>query len=184
MSLTPITSSGFVAEQGLDVILRLHRRRDHVGEVILALRVVPTEPEKPLAQAAGRRRHEPGIHLPGGELFGVRILVLDDGPDLAAGIAHDAPIAGGILEIDREHRERAAGRELDELLEARGSDQGHVPVEHEYRMFVGDQGHGLHHRMSRAELLGLQHPVDVLVLERFLDLRRRRNRRRRRYWRG
>ncbi len=100
-------------------------------------------------------------------LFGVLDPVLDDGSELTAGIAHDAPVAGGILEIDREHRKRAPGCELDELPEARGSDQGHVPIEHEYRMFVGDQRHGLHHGVSGAELLGLQHPVDVLVLERF-----------------
>jgi hypothetical protein len=37
-------------------------------------------------------------------------------------------------------------------------------------MIVGDHRHGLHDRMAGTQLLGLQHPVDALVLERGLDL--------------
>ena len=161
---------GMRGEHGLDAILGLHGQCDDIGEVVLALGVVSPEAQKPRAQPAGRRRHEPGIHLAGGELRGARVLVLDDGADLAAGIAHDAPVPGSVAEIDREHGKRAAGREVDELPEAGGTDQGHIPVQHQHRVLVGNQGHGLHHGMSGAELIGLQHPIDVLVLERILDL--------------
>ena len=96
----------------------LRGARDHVGQKVFALGVIPSQPQQPLAQASCRRRHEAGIDLANLQLRWARIAVLDDRGDLAFGVAHDAPIAVCFIEIDRQHGERARVRGADQFREA------------------------------------------------------------------
>ena len=70
---------------------------------------------------------------------GAGILVLDDGAHIARGVAHDAPIPRGVVEIDGEHGE-APRRRASIMLEGRGTHQRHVAVQHQDRVIVGDDG--------------------------------------------
>ncbi len=50
---------------------------------------------------------------------------------------------------------------VDELPQRLGADQRHVTVQHQHQLIVGDVGHGLHDRVTGAELLGLQRPLQI-----------------------
>ena len=91
--------------------------------------------------------------------------------DLALGIAHDAPIAMRIVEIDGQHGQRALVRRAGQFREGGAADQGHVAVQHQHRVIVRYDAHGLHHGMARAQLIGLQNPLDRLLVQGRLHLR-------------
>ena len=90
---------------------------------------------------------------------------------LPVGVAHDAPVAGRVVEIDGQHGQRARVGGRDQLLQGGSADQRHVAVQHQHGVIVRYDAHGLHHGMTGAQLLGLQHPVDGLVRQRRLHLR-------------
>ena len=87
--------------QRLDRHLRRDRHLDDVGQVVLALRVRVAQLPEPLAQQARRHRHHARVALADRELRGTRVLLLDDLQHPPARVAHDAPVAGGIRELDR-----------------------------------------------------------------------------------
>jgi hypothetical protein len=94
--------------------------------------------------------------------------VLDDAADVARGIAHDAPVARGIVESHGQYGQRALAGNGNQLFQGGSTDQGHVAVEHQHRVIVRYHAHGLHHRMAGAQLMRLQHPLDGFVRQRRL----------------
>ena len=114
-----------VDAQSLGHIRRARRRhfhaitdgqRDHIGQEILADRVVGADRREPAHERGGRRGHDAGVDLADGLLLRCGLVVLDDGGDRAIGGTHDASVAGGIIEIDGKERQGAAPRMLDGLL--------------------------------------------------------------------
>ena len=77
---------------------------DDVGQVILTLGIVVGECCQPCAQFGGRGHQDAGIDFLDGELGGAGILLFDDAYQ-AALFAHDASVAGGVVEIDGQHTE-------------------------------------------------------------------------------
>ena len=97
--------------------------------------------------------------------------MLDDRADAALAVAHDASVTRHLVETDGQHRESALTGPRHQPLERRRADQRHIAVQNQHRVIIGDDGHGLHHGMARTQLLGLQYPVDVFVMQRRLHLR-------------
>jgi len=131
---------------------------DDVGEVFLALVVVRGELAEHFAQ---RRRLEDvgaGVDLAEAALGRRRVALLDDGGELAAAVAHDAPEAGGVLDLGGEHRRGGLGglvgvHQRRERLRAQQRD---VAVEHDHG--ARQVGGGLQrdaHRVPGAAALGL-----------------------------
>jgi hypothetical protein len=81
------------------------RQRDDVGQVVLALGVVVLQLAQPVGQAGRRDGHDAGIDLADRLLLGRRVLLLDDADHVAGRIAHDAAVAGRLVQIDGEHRQ-------------------------------------------------------------------------------
>jgi len=52
--------------------------RDHVGQVVLALRVVVAEAREPAREMPRRQDHDPGVHLAQGAFGRSGVLLLDD----------------------------------------------------------------------------------------------------------
>jgi hypothetical protein len=150
----------FVRTQG-DVGGQTFRRglREHVGQVVLALRVRGAERGQPAAQRRGIGSDHAGVDLADGALGRAGVLVFDDGGDMALRIAHDTPIAARVGKLGSEHGQRAMG--MHQHAQGRGARQRHVAVKHQHARVVGNAGQGLHHRMAGAELLRLFGPAQV-----------------------
>ena len=158
-------------KHGLDAVAGFHGEADDVGEVILALGILRAEPEEPAPQASGGGRHQSGVGFLDHQLVGARVLVLDDGPHQAHRVAHDAAVTRRLIESDGQDGKRPRVRRDGQRLERGGPYQRYVAIKHEDGMVVGNGGHGLHDGVPGAELLRLQHPVDLLVVERGTHLR-------------
>ena len=86
-------------------------------------------------------------------------------------VAQHAAVARRVVEQRRQQRELAARAVADERFERLRPNQRHVAAQHEHAMVVGNRRHRLHDGMARAELLGLQRPLQIgLVRERGADL--------------
>jgi len=97
--------------------------------------------------------------------------MLDDGADATVRFAHDASVPRRLVEIDGQHGQRAFAGDGCQLVQGRRTDQRHVAVQHQHGVIVGNDGHGLHHGMTGAQLFRLQNPIDVFVIERRLHQR-------------
>ena len=141
-----------------DLDLVLHRHRDDVGQVVLALRIGIAQLGEPTAQALDRHRHDAGVALADLALAGVRVLLFDDPQYFATRIAHDAAVSGGIGELDGEQSERLRTRERDQRAQRLRLHQRHIAVEHEHDLIVMQRRQRLLHGVPGALLLRLQHP--------------------------
>ncbi len=97
----------------LDLRAGFGRARDHVGEVVLALRVVVVELREEAPERSRRERHETGVDLVHAPLVVGRVLLLDDARDLAAFVANHAAVAGRVVDDRGQERELAVGRVVD-----------------------------------------------------------------------
>ncbi len=140
------------------------RHRDDVGQVVLALRVVVLQVAEITAQRPRIEGDETGVDLVHAPLVVGRVLVLDDARDGAALVAQHAAVARRVVDQRRQQRELAARAVGDEALERLRPNQRHVAAQHEHSMVVGNRRHGLHDGMARAELLGLQRPLEIGLL--------------------
>ena len=68
-----------------------------VGQIELALGILVVQTRQPAAQLAAVGHQHASVHLADGELLGVGILLLDDADHLAI-VAHDAAIAGRVVQ--------------------------------------------------------------------------------------
>ena len=106
-----------------------------VGEVVLALRVVGADHAQRGRQEAPAEAEDPGVDLVDVELFGGGVAVLDDAGDVVVlADAHDAAVAGGVLEPGGEDRAGGAGVAVlgHQLGDRAGPQQRRVAGEHEH----------------------------------------------------
>ncbi len=117
------------------VARRAHRRQD-VGQVQLALRVVGAQRVERVEQGAGVEREDRAVDLADLELLLRRVagrLRLDDPLDVAVVVAHDAAVAGRVVERHRRHRGGGARAVVlrDERRDRRAGDERHVARQHD-----------------------------------------------------
>ncbi len=90
--------------------------------------------------------------------------MLDDAAHVAAGIAHDAAITGGIRQHLGQHGGAGATR-FQQAPQGFGLHQRHVAVQHQGHVILAiafkQQRHGLLHGMAGALLRLLQHEMQV-----------------------
>ena len=113
---------------------------------------------EPAPAAAARRDQHAGVDLADRRSPGSRRL-LDDAPQPAAAIAHDAAVAGRIGELRRQQREAVGAGAREQRAQRLGAQQRHVAVEHQHLVRIGNRGHRLLQRVAGAELLALLRPV-------------------------
>ena len=143
----------------------VRRRGEHVGEVVLALRVVVAQVFQPALERGGICGDHAGVDQADAALVLVGILLFDDRGHAALGVAQDAAVTGWIRQVGREHGQPA--RCIEQALQRMRGDQWHIAIEHEHAGIVGHAGHRLLHGMAGAELLRLLRPLQVgLVRER------------------
>ena len=99
--------------------------------------------------------------------------MLDDAADLAGGVAHDAAVAGGIVQHLGEHGGAIAARG-QQAAQRVGLHQRHVAVQHQRHIVLAvaleQQRHGLLHGVAGALLRLLQREVQAfLAAKRLLD---------------
>ena len=96
---------------------------EHVGEVILALRVVAVELAEVREQLGRAEAVDAGIALGDLALFVGAILFLDDTAHIAGRGAHDAPVAMRVFRDHGEHGRRVARGlvPFDEVFDGRGT---------------------------------------------------------------
>ncbi len=105
--LTPRLTFGSSARWAATRQARLAQQRQHVAEVVLAGRVVVGEPVERVGERRGLEGVGAGVDLADREHLGVdagRVLGLDDPLDVAVGVADDAPVGAGVVELDGHHR--------------------------------------------------------------------------------
>ena len=133
-SLTPSTSCGSSVRTARTDAAVAVREADDVGEVHLALRVVPAEATERAAQHRGVEDVDRGVDLRDGALGVVGVLLLDDRDDVAgARVAHDPAVAGRVGDLGGEHRDGVAvrGVRLEQLAERGAVEQRHVARDHD-----------------------------------------------------
>ena len=103
---------------------------DDVGEVDLALVVVRAQGRQGGAQVGGVEDVDAGVDLADGALGLAGVALLDDGRDGAVGLAHDAPVAGGVLELGGQQGDGIPALMVlsQELLQGGGVQQRDVPA--------------------------------------------------------
>ncbi len=135
------------------------RDRDHIRQIALALRVGAAD----LLQRVGEQLPVEGVHtgvdLADREGGGIRIAVLDDGAHGAVAAAHDAAVAGGIVDPGGQDGDGVAGAGvfLGQPSQGLGAQQRHIPVGDDDR--PGERAGPVEralHGVPGAELLGLQ----------------------------
>ena len=136
----------------------------HVGEVELALGVVVAHLLQSLEQRTGVEAVEAGIALADGRLLGRGVLLLHDARHAPLRIAHDAPVAEGVVRLHRQnHHSRARFlADAHQLGDGSRRDERAVAGEDHERPIEVGQGVGAHgHRAGRAVALLLHHHVRV-----------------------
>lgn len=144
-------------------------RGEDIGEVVLALRVVVAQVLQPAAQCLAVGDEDAGVDGADLALLVVGVLVFDDAAHAALRIAHDAAVAGGIVEIGDQYRDAAFCGE--QTLQRLGSDERHVAVQHQHACIDRHRRHRVLHGMAGAQALLLLGPVEIgLVGKRGTDL--------------
>ena len=119
---------------GLDRDPVRDRHRDHVGQVILPLRVLVLETRHPSFQMRGRHGHHAGIDLADRALLRARVPVFDDPLHTIRRIPDDASVARGIGKLDRQQRQAPAVGCLDEAVEGLRGDERDIAIKDEDRV--------------------------------------------------
>ena len=124
------------------------------------MRVVVAQIRQPTLQSIARAENDARIDFSNQLLFGTRILLFNDAIHVAS-FANDATVAGGIIHVDRQDghiRRRRLGQQVGECF---CRQQRHIASKNEDAVVIGRTGHGLLHRVTRAQLLCLQDPTHV-----------------------
>ena len=108
--LTPSASPGSPALTAPTVLPAARSRPDHVGQVVLALRVLRLQLPQDLQQRGHLEGVEAGVDLAHPGLVGGRVLGLHDGAHAARLVAQHPPVRAGIVEVDGEQGGRGAAR--------------------------------------------------------------------------
>ena len=145
LSLTPSTSRRRAATQRLDRDLVLHRQRDHVGEVVLALRSCrfAARPSQPRSSRAGRGQHA-GVALAERELarcVASFCSTMRCTPRRARRARCGRSRAGHRASRVRSTQVAAVRRSASSSAQRRAADERHVAVQHQHRVGVGNLRH-------------------------------------------
>ena len=132
----------------------------HIGEIVLALRVVGRERGHPSAKRFRGGGDDPRTDLADRPLGRARIAVLDDADDPPVGIAPHPAVAVRPVHGNGEERDPARSGLGLEPAERAGIEARHVAVEDHHPAPVGDEGQRLGECMSGTEGPGLLHPAD------------------------
>src|SRR5690606_36140350 len=159
---------------GVDGQLVGHGKTDDVGEVVLTLSIIVVDALQPALQPGGGRDQYAGVHFGDGQFGGIGVFMLDDALDVAALVAHDAPIAGGVFETLGKDGHAARAR-VQQALKRIGLDKRHVAIQYQCRVagraVVQQQGCRLLDGMAGALLRALKRELQVrLAMESRLDL--------------
>ncbi|MNF88141.1 hypothetical protein D3C84_706280 [compost metagenome] len=143
-----------------------HRHGNHVGQVVLALRIVVGQAAHPVAEACERQRQDAGVAFGDFALGFVGIFLLDDGGDLAIDITNDTAVPGRIIQIDGQQTQLLWAYLLEQTLKRFDFDQRHVTVEHQHRVGF-NKWHRLSHRVACTQLLVLQNEIQIIRCQTF-----------------
>ena len=146
-------------------------QREHVGEVVLALRIAVADPGQPALEVAGGGGEHAGVDPADGALFRRGVLVFDDGLHAACVVEQYATIARRIVERLGEQGEACVASRAKQARERGRQHQRHVAEQHQHLGVVGDVRQGLQHGMPGAELARLVRPAEVGAGEGSLYLR-------------
>ena len=126
------------AERADDDVAGGAQHPDDVGEVVLALRVLGVEAPQGGGQQAAPEAVDRRVDLGDLELGVVGVGLLHDAVDAAAGVAHDAPVSGRVVELGGEDGGRGVGQAVlgGELGERLGPQQRGVAGEDEDVVFA------------------------------------------------
>ena len=141
--------------------LVLPREGDDVGEVVLAARVAIVDRLEPAGEVLRGRRHHAGVDLADRALLRRRVLVLDDRLHRALGVADDAPVAGRVLELDRQQRKRALTCMPDDRFERFRPRERVGAEQHERHAVAGQLRQRLREGVPGAERRILQRPAKI-----------------------
>ena len=92
---------------GFDAVLE--RKRYHIGQVILALRIAVRKFREPAGEPLARQQHDAGVDLADAPLFLGRVFFLDDCRDPVLGIAHDAAVTVRVIEFSGQNLQALTG---------------------------------------------------------------------------
>ena len=164
-SLTCERFDGVFDLDAAEHVAGLAQHADDVGEVVLALRVLGLRRRSAGASRPRRKQKIDGFTSSIASSFG-GVGLLDDALDVAVGVAHDAPVARGVVDAGGEHGGRGVGEpvlggERGERLRAQQRD---VAVDDEQVVFtvevVGERGEADAHRVAGAALHALLDELD------------------------
>ncbi|OIQ72175.1 hypothetical protein GALL_462010 [mine drainage metagenome] len=147
---------GVVHRRGAHLHAICHGQRNHVGQVILALRVVVAQASQPALQMRHRRAQNAGIAFVNGTLRGAGVLVFDDALHRTVRVAQNAAIAVRMREFHGEQGQRSGLCLGDQRQQAARRNQRHVAIQHQADAVGRQQRHRLLHRVAGAELRLLQ----------------------------
>ena len=148
--------AGVLGDHRVEMVPALPEDLDHVGQVVLALRVLGGDARQGRPEAAVEAVRA-GADLADGALLGRGVAVLHDGHRQAALADHPA-VAGGIVELGGEEGRRRARLpvSLDEAAERRLGQERHVAGQDQDGVAVVATGlPGLEHRVAGAQALAL-----------------------------
>ncbi|MNL22593.1 hypothetical protein D3C87_1439450 [compost metagenome] len=134
---------------------------DHVGQVVLALRIVVRQTAHPVSQTIGRDSKNAGVAFSNCALRFAGIFVLNDCGHLTVDIAHDAAVTGRVIQLDGEQAHLSRHDVLEQTLQGFDFDQRHVPVEDQHGVGSNER-HRLSGGVAGAELLVLQDEIQIV----------------------
>ena len=135
-----------------------HSELDHIGEVILALRIVGVEPGQPVFELPRRCGHDAAVDLLDLALLGAGVFVLDDGLHRLTG-AQNTPITRGVGKCDGQQGQPLASAGSQQRAQGIGTGQGHITREHQHHALIAEQRGSLQHRVAGTELWLLAHAL-------------------------
>jgi hypothetical protein len=127
--------------------------REHIGQVVLALRVVVAQVLQPARSAVESAAITPVLTRRIAALLLVRVLLLDD--RCRRGLQHRAGCGRNRSDRQLRGEHRQPSRRIHQPPQRMRGDQRHVAVQHQHARIVGHAGHRLLHGVPGAELLRL-----------------------------
>ena len=118
---------------------------------------------QPGLEQFGGHRHDAAVDLANGALCVAGVFVFDNGLHLALGIAHDAPVAGWVVERDGQQSQVLSCTRVDQGLQGVGLGQGHIAREHHHDAIVWQVRHRLLHRVAGAQLRHLAREFEARI---------------------
>ena len=142
----------------------MSEQADEVGQVIFSRDGVAGDAVQFGEQMLNLEAVDSGVDFANAALVGRCGFLLDDGGHAAVRRAQDAPIAGGVLHLDRHHAGRCAGAQVrgDEPSQGLGGDERRVPAkDQKVRTGCLQLPAGALQGVARAQLLLLPDKVQL-----------------------